>query len=200
VKLPDGVESNKWGWIGVEEVNPQNNNSFVDWAGGFGLNDTGTASITLAAGKRYRVFANPSSGSVGAQTSCYIDTNGSIAITKTANLCTSGDLQAGTNNLTITLSSGNVGGVVTYLGNPVANATVYASVVGALNDDESVFAATTTAGRFGFQLDFANGTKQWVIKVFPFNDPAVPTKLANQTLATLSDQNANLTISLAAKP
>jgi hypothetical protein len=196
VKAPGGASDNKWGWIGVEEVNPANNN-FVAWVGGYGLNDTGTASITLAADKRYRITANASSGRPGAQTTCLISTNGSTAIGAVTDLCSAGTIQANTNNLTITMVAGNVAGFVKYNNVGVANATVYASLVGAVNDDDSVFAATLSDGSFGFNLDFSGG-KQWVIKVFPFNAPG-ETALANQTLTTLSSQNANLVVNLAVK-
>ena len=196
VKAPGGAADNKWGWIGIEEVNPANNN-FVAWVGGYGLNDTGTAAITLAANKRYKITANASSGRPGAQTTCFISTDGSIAISAVTNLCTAGSIQANTNNLTITMVAGNVAGFVKYNNVGVANATVYASLVGAANDDDSVFAATLSDGSFGFNLDFSGG-KQWVIKVFPFNAPG-ETALANQTLATLSAQNANLVVNLAVR-
>jgi hypothetical protein len=112
-------------------------------------------------------------------------------------LCGSGEIQANTNNLTITMVAGNVAGYVKYNDVGVPNATVYASLVGATNDDDSVFAATTSNGQFGFTLDFSGG-KQWVIKVFPFNAPGA-TPLANQTLATLSAENPSLLVNLAAR-
>ena len=196
VKAPGGASDNKWGWIGVEEVNPLNNN-FVAWVGGYGLNDTGTASITLAANKRYKITANASSGRPGAQTTCFISTDGSIAIGAVTNLCTAGSIQANTNNLTITMVAGNVAGFVKFNNVGVANATVYASLVGAANDDDSVFGATLSDGSFGFNLDFSGG-KQWVIKVFPFNAPG-ETALANPTPVTLSAQNASMLFNLAVK-
>jgi hypothetical protein len=92
---------------------------------------------------------------------------------------------------------GNVAGYVKYGGEGVANATVYAKLVGSTNDDDSVFAATTTNGQYGFNLDFSGG-KQWVIKVFPFNVPG-GTQLANKTLDPISAINASLDITLVTK-
>ena len=97
---------------------------------------------------------------------------------------------------------GNVAGYVKYGGVGVANATVYAKLVGSTNDDDSVFAATTSNGQFGFNLDFSGG-KQWEIKVFPFNAPGTKTPLANKTLAVLTADvlsNASLEVNLDAKP
>lgn len=92
---------------------------------------------------------------------------------------------------------GNVAGYVKYGGVGVANATVYAKLVGSTNDDDSVFAATTSNGQYGFNLDFAGG-KQWVIKVFPFNVSG-GTQLANKTLAAISADNASLDVNLDTK-
>jgi len=196
VKLPGGTTGNTWGWIGIQEVNPANNN-YVGWVGGFGLNDTGTASVTLAANKRYRIIANPANGKAGAQTNCLINTDGSIVISAVQGMCDAGSIQANTNNLTITMVAGNVAGFVKYNNAGIANATVYASLVGASNDADSVISATLTDGSFGFNLDFSNG-KQWVIKVFPFNAPG-ETALANPPSVTLSSPNASITVNLAAR-
>ena len=197
VKAPGGVTDNKFGWIGIEEVDTTNNN-FITWVGGYGLNDTGTASVALSASKRYRITANASSGRAGAQTVCYINTSsGTPVISKAGTLCSNGNIQTGTNNLTITMVFGNVAGYVKHNGVGVANATVYAKLVGSTNDDDSVFAATTSNGQYGFNLDFSGG-KQWVIKVFPFNVPG-GTQLANKTLDAISADNASLDVNLDTK-
>jgi hypothetical protein len=197
VKAPGGTTDNKFGWIGIEEVDVTTNN-FITWVGGYGLNDTGTASVALSSSKRYRISANASSGRAGAQTVCYINTtSGTPVISKAGDLCSNGNIQTGTNNLTITMVFGNVAGYVKYGGEGVANATVYAKLVGSTNDDDSVFAATTTNGQYGFNLDFSGG-KQWVIKVFPFNVPG-GTQLANKTLDPISAINASLDITLVTK-
>jgi hypothetical protein len=197
VKAPGGTTDNKFGWIGIEEVDMTTNN-FITWVGGYGLNDTGTASVALSSSKRYRISANASSGRAGAQTVCYINTtSGTPVISKAGDLCSNGNIQTGTNNLTITMVFGNVAGYVKYAGAGVPNATVYAKLVGSTNDDDSVFAATTTNGQYGFNLDFSGG-KQWVIKVFPFNVPG-GTQLANKTLDPISAINASLDITLVTK-
>jgi hypothetical protein len=197
VKAPGGTTDNKFGWIGIEEVDMTTNN-FITWVGGYGLNDTGTASVALSSSKRYRISANASSGRAGAQTVCYINTtSGTPVISKAGDLCSNGSIQSGTNNLTITMVFGNVAGYVKYAGAGVPNATVYAKLVGSTNDDDSVFAATTANGQYGFNLDFSGG-KQWVIKVFPFNVPE-GTQLANKTLDAISAINASLDITLVTK-
>jgi hypothetical protein len=201
VKAPGLATDNKFGWIGIEEVDRTTNN-FITWVGGYGLNDTGTASVALSATKRYRITANASSGRAGAQTVCYIDTSGGTpVISKAGTLCARGLIQTGTNNLTIELISGNVAGYVKHNEIGVPNATVYAKLVGSTNDDQSVFAATSSNGQFGFNLDFSGG-KQWEIKVFPFNAPLPAVQLANKTLAVLTADilsNASLEVNLEVK-
>ena len=199
VKAPGGVTDNKFGWIGIEEVDTTTNN-FITWVGGYGLNDTGTASVALSASKRYRITANASSGRAGAQTVCYINTSsGTPVISKAGTLCSNGSIASGTNNLTITMVFGNVAGFVKHNGDGVPNATVYAKLVGSTNDDDSVFAATSSNGQYGFNLDFSGG-KQWVIKVFPFNAALPAVQLANKTLDAISAENTSLDVNLVVKP
>jgi hypothetical protein len=197
VKSPDGTAANKWGWIGLEEVNSSTNNP-IRWAGGFGLNDTGTAAVTLSPSKRYKVISNASNGRPGVQTLCYVETDVNTALSLVSGLCTTGSIQNGTNNLTISLVSGNTAGVVRYNNEPVANAIVYANLATGGTDDTAKYAATLANGSFGFDLDFTGG-KEWVIKVFPFNEVG-KTPLANKTLTTLTQANASLTVTLEAKP
>jgi hypothetical protein len=199
VKAPGLTADNKFGWVGIEEVDTTTNN-FITWVGGYGLNDTGTASVALSPSKRYRITANASSGRPGAQTVCFINTSNATptpVISKAGNLCARGFIQPGTNNLTIEMVSGNVAGYVKHNEVGVSNATVYAKLVGSTNDDDSVFTATSSNGQYGFNLDFSGG-KQWVIKVFPFNVPG-GTQLANKTLAAISTENASLDVNLDTK-
>lgn len=196
IKAPGGTAANKWGWIGLEEVNSSTNNP-IRWAGGFGLNDTGTAAVTLSPSKRYKVIANASSGRPGVQTLCYVETDSSTVLSLVSGLCI-GTIQSGTNNLSINLAVGNTSGVVRYNNVAVPNAIVYANLATGGTDDTAIYAATLADGSFGFDLDFSGG-KQWVIKVFPFNE-AGKTALANKTLATLTQANATLNVALDAKP
>jgi hypothetical protein len=180
----------------LEEVNSSTNNP-IRWAGGFGLNDTGTAAVTLSPSKRYKVIANASSGRPGVQTLCYVETDSSTVLSLVSGLCI-GTIQSGTNNLSINLAVGNTSGVVRHNNVAVANAIVYANLATGGTDDTAIYAATLADGSFGFDLDFSGG-KQWVIKVFPFNE-AGKTALANKTLATLTQANATLNVALDAKP
>ena len=197
IKAPGGTASNKWGWIGLEEVNSSTNNP-IRWAGGFGLNDTGTAAVTLSANKRYKIIANASNGRPGVQTLCYVETDANIALSTVTGLCATGTIQNGTNNLSINLALGNTSGVVRYNNEAVTNAIVYANLATGGTDDTAIYTATLADGSFGFDLDFTGG-KQWVIKVFPFNE-AGKTPLANLTLTTLTQANANLSVTLQVKP
>jgi hypothetical protein len=197
VKSPGGTAANKWGWIGLEEVNSSTNNP-VRWAGGFGLNDTGTAAVTLVANKRYKLIANASNGRPGVQTLCYVETDSNIALSRVTGLCATGTIQNGTNNLTINLASGNTSGVVRYDNKPVTNAIVYANLATGGTDDTAIYTATLGDGSFGFDLDYTGG-KQWVIKIFPFNE-AGKTALANMTLTTLTQApSPSLSVTLLVK-
>jgi hypothetical protein len=197
IKSPGGTAANKWGWIGLEEVNSSTNNP-IRWAGGFGLNDTGTAAVTLSANKRYKVIANASNGRPGVQTLCYVETDSNVVLSKVTGLCATGSIENGTNNLTINLVSGNTAGVVRYDSKPVPNAIVYANLATGGNDDTAIYTATLADGSFGFDLDFTGG-KQWVIKIFPFNETG-KTALDKITLTTLTQANANLSVTLSVKP
>jgi hypothetical protein len=183
VKLPGGVDPNKWGWIGIEEVNPSSNLP-TSWVGGFSLNDTGTASVILSASKRYRITANPAGGRAGTTTTCFIDTSNTTVITRVVNLCTTSTNTITNNALVISLAAGNVTGIVkTPTGKLVANATVYANVFGATDETFAVVTSTLVDGSFGLTLD---PTKSWVIKILPFNVTGVGEQLAIKTLASPS--------------
>ena len=177
VKVPGGGSDNKWGWIGIEEVNAGGEfvNRPIEWVGGFGLNDTGTAAVTLKPSKRYKITANPAYGRAGTTTTCLIDTDISTVITRVVGLCSASNNIIVSNQLQINLSNGNVTGYVksplkTATGGDIwiKNATVYANVADAAsgNEDFAVVTSTLADGSFGLNLDV---TKTWVIKILPFN-------------------------------
>ena len=178
VKLPRGVDNNKWGWVGLEEVNASYTSTLA-WVGGFGLNGDGKTSVTLGASKHYKITAYPSGGRAGTMTTCFIDTDASIVVTKATSLCGSANALSG-NNLELELSLGNVTGtVLSPSGKKVANATVYANVTGASDEVYSVVTTTLENGRFGLNLD---PSKNWTIKILPFNVTGAAEQLAVKTL------------------
>lgn len=180
VKLPGGSSDNKWGWIGIEEVNSSTNMP-ITWVGGYSLNDTGTAAIILSASKRYKITANPAGGRAGSMTTCFIDTSNTTVITRVTNLCTTSTNTITNNALVINLAAGNVTGIVkTPTNKLVANATIYANVVGATDETFAVVTSTLEDGSFGLNLD---STKSWSIKILPFN-VAGPEQLAIKNLAS----------------
>jgi hypothetical protein len=181
VTLPGGTTGNKWGWIGIEEVNPSDN-SWVNWVGGYGLNDTGTAAVTLEPSKRYKITANPAGGRAGTMTTCYIETSASTVITRVSGLCGASTNTITSNRLQIDLYAGNVVGTVkTPSGDLVANATVYANVTGATDETFAVVTSTLDNGTFGLNLD---STKSWSIKILPFNPSGATERLAVKNLAS----------------
>ena len=181
VKLPGGSADNKWGWIGIEEVNASNNN-YINWVGGYSLNDTGTASVILSASKRYKITAQPAGGRAGTMTTCYIETSNTTVITRVTNLCATSTNTITNNALVINLAAGNVTGIVKSPTNKlVANATIYANVVGATDEVFAVVTSTLEDGSFGLNLD---ATKSWAIKILPFNVTGVGEQLAVKNLAS----------------
>jgi hypothetical protein len=61
----------------------------------------------------------------------------------------------------------------------VANATVYANVTGASDEVYAVVTSTLDNGSFGLNLD---PTKNWTIKILPFNASGSTEQLAVLTL------------------
>lgn len=154
--------ANKFGWIGIEEVN--SSDVYQTWVGGYGLNENGISSIFLAASKRYRITSYPGPGRSGARTTCIVTTNVSEVVSAVTNKCDAGTFTSGA--VTIALDGGNVVGTVTRAsdGSVVVGAIVYANNPNAVDESTAVITSTGTDGRYGLQLD---PTKTWNIKIFP---------------------------------
>lgn len=183
MKSPAG-EVSSWGWIGIEEVD--SNNNFVKWITGVGTDILGVAAITLTSNKRYRISANPGGGREGTRTECIVSTDNSTAISLTA--CTAGGLAAN-NDLTITLNNGNVNGTLIYNGTtPVVNAIIVATST----SGDVVVTSSGANGKFGLQLD---ASKTWSIKIFPVNG-STGNQFADKSISTVtfSGGSANLGI------
>jgi len=174
VKSPNGTSANKWGWIGIERCTDGAACASSSWAGGYGLDDQGRSSVMLSpeggVTTWFRVTSYPGGGRAGSRTICLVSvTSAGIA----ASTCSAGAvtsvLGAEVLKLTITLSSGNVSGVVHAPDNSaIAGAVVYANLVVAgvmsTNSATAITTSTNATGGFGLQLD---PTKQWRIKILP---------------------------------
>jgi len=161
--------ANKFGWIGVEEVNGAN--VYQNWVGGYGLNENAISSVFFPASKRYRITAYPGPGKSGARTTCIVSTNASAVVSVVSGGCDAGTFTTGA--VTIALDGGNVVGLVSTTtrdagGNSVvtalAGAIVYANNPNAVDESTAVITSTGSDGRYGLQLDPG---KTWNIKVFP---------------------------------
>ena len=154
--------ANKFGWIGIEEVNSSDN--YQAWVGGYGLNESGISSIFLAASKRYRIMSYPGQGRSGARTSCIVTTDSNAVVSEVSGKCDAGTFTSGA--VTIALDGGNIVGMVKKASDntPLVGAIVYANEVNAVDESTAVITSTGSDGRYGLMLD---PTKTWNIKVFP---------------------------------
>jgi hypothetical protein len=198
VYAPNGIDRSKFGWIGVQEVD--NSGNYINWVGGYGLDDSAATSIYLAASKKYRIFANPGPGRPGTQTDCLVQTNVSAVVTAISGSCPTGTF-SGSDVVRISLNGGNVVGRVVRLsdGTNVAGAIVFANPVGAADESGAVISCTSDEGLYGLELD---KSKVWNIKIFPVAKGA-ETPLASQTVSNVQPLNSGTktlaTISLANK-
>jgi hypothetical protein len=154
------ASANKFGWIGVEEVN--GSNIPQRWVGGYGLNESAITSVYFAASKRFKITAYPGPGKTGARTVCIVSTNASAVVSAVSGQCGSQTVIAGA--LTIALDGGNIVGVVKNGTTPLVGAIVYANTSDAVDETTAIITSTGADGRYGLQLD---PTKTWNIKVFP---------------------------------
>jgi hypothetical protein len=185
IYAPNGIDRSKWGWIGVQEVDSSGN--YINWVGGYGLDDSAATSLTLAASKRYRIFANPGSGRPGTQTDCIVQTDASESVTVVSGGCPTGTF-SGSDFLRISLNGGNVVGRVLRLSDDsnVAGAIVFANPVGAPDESGAVISCTSDEGLYGLTLD---KTKVWNIKIFPVTK-GTETVLASQTITNVQPLNS----------
>jgi hypothetical protein len=158
-----GHKAAKWSWINIETLNADGT-AVTGWLTGSGTTDFGKASLLLPSNGKFRLTINPGGGSIGARTSCDVQTNGSGVVSLISGVCLTG--APNSSGFTIALSRGNVTGIVTHGVDhaPLKGAIVYATKAG------SVAQTFTTGedGTFGFQLDYGD----WLFKVFYVNEPS----------------------------
>jgi hypothetical protein len=185
VYAPNGIDRSKWGWLGIQEVD--NSGNYLNWVGGYGLDDAAATSVYLAASKRYRIFVNPGPGRPGTQTDCIVQTNVSAVVSQVSGGCPTGTF-TGSDTVRISLNGGNVVGRVVRLSDDsnVAGAIVFANPVGAPDESGAVISCTSDEGLYGLELD---KTKVWNIKIFPVKK-ADETELASQTVSNVQPLNS----------
>lgn len=158
------VGLNTYGWIGLEE---SNGDGSWTWIGGYGLDDTAKAAITLPrSSKTYRITAFPGGSVAGVRTTKEFTTDASGNVSSTQ-VKLSGP--TATKSGTLTLSGGNVSGTVTKSGSGASAKgwVVYANVdvAGAISSTAAT-AITTSVGADGsYSLPLGVGT--WHIKIIP---------------------------------
>jgi hypothetical protein len=185
VYAPNGIDRSKWGWLGIQEVD--NSGNYLNWVGGYGLDDAAATSVYLAASKRYRIFVNPGPGRPGTQTDCIVQTNVSAVVSQVSGGCPTGTF-SGSDTVRISLNGGNVVGRVVRLSDDsnVAGAIVFANPVGASDESGAVISCTSDEGLYGLELD---KTKTWNIKIFPVKK-ADETELVSQTVSNVQPLNS----------
>jgi hypothetical protein len=162
VQQPGTNKAAKWSWVNVERINDQFNPTA--WVPGASTDDFGIASAFLDADGKYRLTIYPGGGSVGARTVCDVEVASGV-VSLIAGRCNNGVVSV--NGFTITLSRGNLTGVITAVDDstPLAGAIVVAERVDASMGDQQF--TTGVDGTYGFQL--AQG--DWKIKVYYVNEP-----------------------------
>lgn len=158
----------KWSWIGVEEVVlSEGSYNYVSWINGAGTDNQGNVSLSIpepeTGSKFYRITGHPGGGVNGSRVSCVVEITSSDVVSAVANHCTDGS-EILNGSMTLTLSSGNVTGVV--FGNGAAIAGAIVAAVGP--NGQKVTTVTNSSGHYKLQLDAGIS---WSIKVFAVSRP-----------------------------
>jgi hypothetical protein len=193
IKVSDsnGVNPARWSWVGVEVVDPTNNNQPISWLTGAGTDRRGTVSLNLPASKRYKLMLNPGSGVDGSFTSCLFDVDGAGAVTKVDGSCENlASLVSGV--WEIDLSAGNVTGVASYSDDTNQTVTLGGVLIVATSGNLEITTTTKANGSYGLELDPA---LTWTIEAFyvPKSDdpPFTATKLSLGTVTPTSPQTVD---------
>lgn len=170
----------RWGWVSVQKQQVQDQNSYWDWYGGFGLDEFGFTSLALEKSSVFRITAHPGPGSAGSAVTCEFETDvaGEVAFYSP---CLAGEPIVD-ELVVLGLSAGNVQGRVVRPGGTVGlpGAIVFAE---AFDDNNQIVSGMTAevvtnqAGEFGLQL---SDQYRWEIKVFYVNPPGAAVRLASR--------------------
>jgi len=172
VKSGDGTVPNRYGGVNIYQLD-NSGNYIRGW--GMGTNYSGSASLLLPANARLAIIAYPN-GVAGAPTTCTVTTN-SANPTVITSATSNGTCTLGANNqITLTLSLGNVTGKV--VNSDGTSPLQGAIVVAQIGSDTSTVVSTITGtnGAFGFNID---ATKNYTITVIspigsPYSNKNVP--------------------------
>ena len=186
LKISDssGLSPAKWAWVGVEVVDPTNNNSFLSWVTGAGTDRLGQVSLSLPNAKRYKVMLNPNQGTPGSFTSCLFDVDGSGNVTQVTGSCTGATLNGDVWELS--LSAGNVVGEAYYLNDSSEKVFLSGAIIVASNGTDEVTTTTKADGSYAFQLDVG---VTWTIEAFyvpKSDDPAFATSTNAVAMGTVT--------------
>ena len=190
IKTSDGTASSRWGWVGVEEVNANANNDYVDWVGGAGTDKAGEVSLALESSKRYRIILNPGDVTDGSTTRCLFDVDASGVVTSVTGSCDSLASESG-GLWTVKLSAGNVTGTISYNNGSTITALAGA-LIKATSGAETFTAVSAADGTYGLELD---DTLTWTITAVYARDPSDSNTYVQQsTISVTGDSSAaNLT-------
>ena len=159
-----GVVEAKWAWVGVEIVDPTNNNAFLGWHAGSGADRQGVVSLNLPSSKRYRVMFNPNPGTAGSFTSCLFDVDSSGLVAKVTGSCDGlANFNAGDDRWEVSLSAGNVVGRAYYLDANANEVNLGGAIVVATSGNLEVTTTSKSDGTYALQLD--DGLA-WTIETF----------------------------------
>jgi hypothetical protein len=173
-KVSDGSSAISGGWVSVENVNVSD--TPTSWVGGYGLDQNGKVSLTLAANGRFKVTINPAPGVVGVATPCIVTTNGSAVVSAITGAPT---CVLASTTLTVKLATGNVVGTVSGPSGAVVGAIVTAKISGSSDTSTVQVTSTDKNGTYNLQLDTA---QVWDITVIPVNTPSDPVRLQSNAV------------------
>ena len=175
----DGAVPDRYGWINILQLD-QNGHGYGGW--GSGLNYNGTGSAFLPASSNFTITSYPN-GVPGAPTSCNMSTNDSGVVTVTSGSCSG----SGT-SIALTLSLGNVFGIMEGSdGTPISGAIVVAQI--GSDTSTAVTTATSKNGAFGFNID---ATKNYtIIAIAPLGS-----SYPNKSIPFTPQSSANAVIDL----
>ena len=183
-------KANRYGWVGIEEVD--NSGNYIKWVGGYGLNENGSGAVFLAASKNYRITSYPGPGRAGASTPCIVTTNGGTPPVVATDSVACGGLNVINGELAIRLNGGNVVGTVTRAdGTPVVGAAVYANIPGAATEASAIITVTDETGHYDLQL--TAGGLGWNITIFPVPSVTDPLEVQSSTSAIIAPANGAVT-------
>ena len=200
----------KWAWVGVEIVDPTNNNAFLGWHAGSGADREGVVSLNLPSSKRYRVMFNPNPGTAGSFTSCLFDVDGSGVVTKVSGSCVGAQrfienqwvivsgpgyarFNAGDDRWEVSLSAGNVVGRAYYVASDSSEVNLGGAIVVATSGNLEVTTTSKSDGTYALQLDEG---LTWAIETFyvtKVDDPTFATSTNKLTLSSVAASSSQQT-------